>query len=158
MTDCASAPRRVLVIDDDPSCRMTFACLLQTLGYTVAEAENGSAGLAILRQQSVDLVMTDLKMPGLTGWDVARLAKALHPHLRVVLVTGDPGAIPLDHTARRHVDALLAKPCGRAEIQAVIGALTLDRADAVGVRAHASGGLGQANTPVRERCRPHCAP
>jgi len=152
MTDCASAPRRLLVIDDDPSCRMTFACLLQTLGYTVAEAENGSAGLAILRQQPVDLVMTDLMMPGLTGWDVARLAKALHPHLPVVLVTADPGAIPLDQTERRHVDALLVKPCGRAEIQAVIGALTWDRAAAAGVRAHASGEFPavwawQASTP-----------
>jgi CheY-like chemotaxis protein len=131
---------------------MTFACLLQTLGYTVAEAENGSAGLAILREQPVDLVMTDLMMPGLTGWDVARLAKAMHPRVPVVLVTGDPGAIPLDQTGRRHVDALLVKPCGRAEIQAVIDPLARDFADAVRARGPASGGLPtaqgwQASTP-----------
>jgi CheY-like chemotaxis protein len=141
MTDFRSVPRRLLVIDDDPSCRMTIACLLGKLGHTVAEAESGSAGLAILRQQPVDLVMTDLTMPGLTGWAVARLVKAMRPHLPVVLVTGDAYAIPLDQPERLYVDALLAKPCGLAEIQAVIGPLTRDCVDTVGARDPASGGF-----------------
>jgi CheY-like chemotaxis protein len=141
MTDARSVPRRLLVIDDDPSCRRTIACLLQKLGHTVEAAESGSAGLAFLRQQSVDLVMTDLRMPGLTGWAVARLVKAMRPHLPVVLVTGDAGAIPLDQPERRFVDAILAKPCAAAAMQAVIGPLTRDLADAVGFRDSASGGL-----------------
>ncbi len=141
MTDVRSVPRRFLVIDDDASYRDAVGWLLRKSGHTVAEARSGSAGLAFLRQQPVDLVMTDLMMPGLTGWDVARLAKAMHPHLPVVLVTGDADAIPLDQPERRSVDALLAKPCGQAEIQAVIGPLTRELADAVGSRDLASGGL-----------------
>jgi two-component system capsular synthesis sensor histidine kinase RcsC len=141
MTDCANAPRRLLAIDDDPSCRKTIAYVLQTLGHTVAEAESGSVGLAILRQQSVDLVMTDLNMPGLTGWAVARLVKAMRPNLPVVLVTGDVYAIQVDRPERRYVDALLAKPYDLAEIQAVIGALTRNIADALGSRTPARGGL-----------------
>jgi CheY-like chemotaxis protein len=141
MTDARSVPRRLLVIDDDASYRQTVGWLLRKLGHTVAEAESGSAGLALLRQQPVDLVMTDLMMPGLTGWDVARLAKAIHPHLPVLLVTGYAGAIPPDQPERRYVDALLAKPCGVTAMQMVIGALTRDRADAVGSRDPASGGL-----------------
>jgi CheY-like chemotaxis protein len=140
MTDAKHVPRRLLVIDD-ASYRDTVGWLLRKIGHTVAEAESGSAGLAILRQQPVDLVMTDLTMPGLTGWAVARLVKAMRPHLPVVLVTGDAYAITLDLPERRYVDALLAKPCGLADIQAVIGPLTRDRADTVGPQDPASGGF-----------------
>jgi len=117
------APRHLLVIDDDLACRYTFGCLLRRLGHRVEEAESGSAGLAILQQRPVDLVLTDLQMPGLTGWEVARRAKALHPGLPVVLVTGSTHSIAPDQPERQFVDAILAKPCRVTELQAVLGAL-----------------------------------
>ena len=141
MTDARCVSRRLLVIDDDASYRGSVGWLLRKLGHTVAEAESGSSGLALLRQQPVDLVMTDLVMPGLTGWDVARLVKAVHPRLPVVLVTGSAETIPPDQPERTWVDAILAKPCGLEEIQAVILPLTRDRADAVGSHGPARGGL-----------------
>ena len=119
-----TAPRHLLVIDDDPACRHSFGALLRRLGHQVDEAEGGVAGLALLRQTPVDLVLTDLRMPGLTGWEVARLAKALHPRLPVVLVTGSARSIAPEQPERQFVDAILAKPCGVAELQAVLGALT----------------------------------
>jgi two-component system, NarL family, capsular synthesis sensor histidine kinase RcsC len=130
MTDSDSFPIRLLLIDDDSACRVALAWLLRKLGHTVEVAESGSAGLALLRQKPVDLVMTDLNMPGLTGWAVAQLVKAMHPHLPVVLVTGEAQAIAPEQPGRAWVDAILAKPCGVAAIQAVIGALTRDRAAA----------------------------
>jgi CheY-like chemotaxis protein len=130
MTAYPSPPRRLLVIDDDPCCRRTIAYLLQTLGHTVEAAETGSAGLALLRQKPVDLVMTDLLMPGLTGWDVARLAKAMHPRLPVVLVTGSAHTISPDTPERHFVDAVLAKPCGAAAMRAVVDPLTRHLTDA----------------------------
>jgi two-component system, NarL family, capsular synthesis sensor histidine kinase RcsC len=142
MTEFGSVPRRVLVIDDDHSFRTTVECLLRRFGHTVEVAESGSAGLALLRQTPVDLVLTDLSMPGLTGWDVARLVKATHPRLPVVLVTGDAEAISPDQPERAWVDAILAKPCGMAAMQTVIGALTMERAAAVG-----SGDPGRAGRP-----------
>jgi CheY-like chemotaxis protein len=96
----------------------------------VEAAESGAAGLAILQQQPVDLVLADLTMPGLSGWDVARLTKAMHPHLPVVLVTGWTHTMSPDQPERQVVDAILAKPFGMAAIQAVIGPLTRDLADA----------------------------
>jgi len=151
MTDSGSIPRRLLVIDDDAVCRTTIGWLLRKLGHTVTTTESGSAGLALLRQQSVDLVMTDLNMPGLTGWVVARLVKAMRPHLPVVLVTGEAYAIPLDQPERTWVDAILAKPCGVAAMQAVIGALTRNRAAAVGPG-------GAHGVPVVARTRPVARP
>jgi CheY-like chemotaxis protein len=130
MTDAGSVPRRLLVIDDDPSFRTTVECLLRKCGHSVKVAESGSAGIALLRQAPVDLVLTDLQMPGLTGWDVARLVKAMHPRLPVVLVTGSAQTISPDQAERTWVDVILTKPCGMAVMQSVIGALTRDLAGA----------------------------
>ncbi len=123
MAHARKAPRHLLVIDDDPTCRYTFGTLLQKLGYQVGEAASGEAGLALLRNTPVDLVLTDLQMPGLTGWEVARRAKALHPNLPVVLVTGSTHAIAPDQPERQFVDAILAKPCRVAELLAVLRVL-----------------------------------
>jgi CheY-like chemotaxis protein len=150
MADCAGAPRRILVIDDDPSWRTTMACLLRALGHTVEAAESGSAGLAFLRQTPVDLVMTDLTMPGLTGWDVAQLAKAMQPRLPVVLVTGCAYTIPPDQPERQFVDAVLAKPCGGAAMQAVIGPLTRDFGFRV-IRSPRESGIPERARSVEER-------
>ena len=125
MAHPGKASRHLLVIDDNPARRYTFGCLLRRLGHQVEEAESGVAGLAVLRQTPVDLVLTDLRMPGLTGWEVARRAKALHPDLPVVLVTGSAHTIAPDQPERQFVDAILARPCEPAALQAVLGALTM---------------------------------
>jgi len=97
---------------------------------TVEAAESGPAGLALLRETSVDPVMTDLTMPELTGLDVAQFVNAMHPRLPVVLVTGRAHTISPEQRERTWVDAILAKPCGTAAMQAVIGPLIRDLADA----------------------------
>ena len=141
MTDYASTPRRLLVIDDDPIYRTAIAHLLQRLGHMVDVAENGFAGLALLGRQAADLVFTDLMMPGLTGWDVARLAKAMHPRLPVVLVTAAAHTIAPDQPQRTWVDAILPKPLVVSAAQAVIGTLTHDRTDPVGSGGSENPGL-----------------
>jgi CheY-like chemotaxis protein len=126
MAQAEKAPRHLLIIDDDPSFRHTFGYLLRRLGHRVEEAEGGVAGLARLRETPVDLVLTDLTMPDLTGWEVARRAKSMYPGLPVVLVTGCAHAIAPDQPERRFVDLILAKPCGLTQVQAAVGALTMD--------------------------------
>jgi CheY-like chemotaxis protein len=133
MTDSEDTPpRRLLVIDDNPTIRTTVGSLLRDLGHTVAVAESGAAGLALLLETPVDLVLTDLQMPGLTGWEVARLVKAMDPRLPVVLVTGSAPTIPPDQPERVWVDTILPKPFEVADMQMVIGALTRDRAAPAG--------------------------
>jgi CheY-like chemotaxis protein len=117
-----------LVIDDDASYRRAVVALLRSLGHEVVEADTGATGLALLREAPVDLVLTDLIMPGLTGWDVAASAKTLDPELPVVLVTGAAQAIRPNQPERDCVDAILAKPCRLADLEAVIGGLARSRA------------------------------
>jgi CheY-like chemotaxis protein len=123
MGKLGTAPSHLLRAADDPALRSTVGALLRRLGRRVEEAASGPAGLALLQQTPVDLVLTDLRMPGLTRWEVARLAKGLHPGLPVVLVTGSAATLPPDQPGRQCVDAILAKPCGVANLQAVLGAL-----------------------------------
>jgi DNA-binding response OmpR family regulator len=65
--------RRILVIDDEPSIRLLTRVNLGASGMDVLEAADGETGLALARKERPDLVLLDVMMPGVDGWDVARL-------------------------------------------------------------------------------------
>jgi PAS domain S-box-containing protein len=120
----AIRPRRILLIDDDPTVRRTMADLLQEVGHSVVVAEGGVEGLAHLGQSRVDLVITDLGMPGMTGWEVARAVKLVTSHPPVVLLTGW-GERPASHSEHAGlVDRILGKPVRLDELLATIRDLT----------------------------------
>ncbi|HEX9821641.1 MAG TPA: ATP-binding protein [Methylomirabilota bacterium] len=104
-------PLRVLVIDDEASVREALADTLVDEGHTVIQAASGREGLARLTEgAAVDVVVTDLGMPEMTGWDVARTVRTQHPGLPVGLVTGWAVALELSDDERRAVDFVIAKP------------------------------------------------
>jgi len=116
----AVPPRRILLIDDDPTVRRTMADLLQEVGHSVVVAEGGAEGLAHLGQGQVDLVITDLGMPGMTGWEVARAIKSVTPHPPIVLLTGW-GERPASHSEHAGlVDRILGKPIGLNDLLSAI--------------------------------------
>jgi PAS domain S-box-containing protein len=117
-------PRHILLIDDDPTVRRTMAELLQEVGHSVVVAEGGAEGLAHLGQNRVDLVITDLGMPGMTGWEVARAVKLVTSHPPVILLTGW-GERPANHSEHADlVDRILGKPVRLDELLATIRDLT----------------------------------
>ena len=81
----------LLVADDDPGLRESLQRTLARAGYNVVTASDGRAALDQIQQQmqagELDLVLTDLKMPGMTGIEVLRAAKALAPDVDVILLT-----------------------------------------------------------------------
>jgi CheY-like chemotaxis protein len=83
-----SAQRKVLVVDDDPVVGESFNRVLSGKGYAVITAENGQEALAKLESEQYDVVFTDLRMPGMTGLEVAERVKARQPWTPVVIVTG----------------------------------------------------------------------
>jgi CheY-like chemotaxis protein len=117
-------PRRLLLIDDDPTVRRTLVDLLRAVGHTVAEYSTGALGLEHLREQPVDVVLTDLGMPEMSGWDVARAVKAIDARQPVVLLTGwgEQPASQADHPGL--VDRILGKPVRLDELLATIEDLT----------------------------------
>jgi DNA-binding NtrC family response regulator len=78
---------RILVVDDDEvSCRL-FADVLEGDGYDVHQAHSGEEALDRLRQEAYDLLLVDIRMPGITGIDVTRTVRSEHPSLPVVVMT-----------------------------------------------------------------------
>lgn len=80
--------RKVLVVDDDPVIARSFDRVLSGKGYAVITARDGNEALRKLRDEKYDVVFTDIKMPGMSGIEVAERIKATQPWLPVVIVTG----------------------------------------------------------------------
>ncbi|WP_428377427.1 PAS domain-containing protein [Lichenicoccus sp.] len=80
----------VLVVDDEPTVRMLVTEVLENLGYAVIEAQDGTAGLQVLRSDAqIDLLVTDVGLPGgMNGRQLADAARARRPDLKVLLITG----------------------------------------------------------------------
>ena len=105
------AQLRVLLVDDEPEVRTALADMLCASGHTAFQAAGGKEALAWLDAgQPVDLVLTDLGMPGMTGADVARAVRGRWPHLRIGLMTGWDETEGLVGEASAVVDFVIAKP------------------------------------------------
>ena len=123
----ASAPDpqsvRVLVIDDEPFVRETLEEILRQQHHDVVAADDGPSGLARFREGAFDLVMTDLAMPGMSGWEVALAVKAARPQVRVVLVTGWGVEVQADEMRTHGVDRVMTKPFRFEEVQEILASL-----------------------------------
>ncbi len=159
-----SAPRKdtpvrgeetILVVEDNPEVREVAVALLENLGYTVLEAENGRSALAVLgTDQKVDLLFTDIVMPGgMDGTDLARAARLTRPNLPIVFATGYAEAAMVHERQVVTADSLVSKPYRRAELaEKIRNALTgLPPGDAndVGAPPHSAGGTPMPAPRVR---------
>jgi CheY-like chemotaxis protein len=80
--------KRVLVIDDEQIIRDTVRDVLNKYGCAVDTARDGEEAAALVNQQAFDLVLTDIRMPGKTGYEVFRAVREVHPHCPVIFMTG----------------------------------------------------------------------
>jgi CheY-like chemotaxis protein len=79
---------KILVIDDEPGIRDLLDTLLSGKGYDVVLADSGQKGLEIFRRASADVIVLDLKMPGMDGLTVLQQIRCLNPTQPVVILTG----------------------------------------------------------------------
>jgi CheY-like chemotaxis protein len=105
-----SLMKRVLVVDDDPVIGESFDRVLTPRGYAVIHAANGEQALERLAAEDYDLVYTDIRMPGVSGIEVARRVRASRPWLPVVIVTGYGSAENQARAKEIGVAAFLDKP------------------------------------------------
>jgi DNA-binding response OmpR family regulator len=91
-----SQPAQILVVDDEPSIRITLEALLRRSGYMVTLAATGEAALAEIERRRFDLLLLDLILPGINGHEVARYACVWQPAVAILILTGSDTLEPLD--------------------------------------------------------------
>ena len=134
--ECSPMPSRVcqeglvkeaaiLVVDDDSMVRRTIAQLLAKAPYAVTTVADGREALELFRNSDFDLVITDYRMPEMTGGELAAELKARQPSVPVCLVTGVVGDVAADELS--HFSAILEKPFDRETLAGTVADL-LDRA------------------------------
>jgi CheY-like chemotaxis protein len=116
----AAAGLRVLVVDDEDRVRETLRDICTDEGHHVLEARSGREALDLLAGQAVDVVCTDLGMPGMTGWQLADQIRERWPQVRVGLITGWGSSVQPDDLRTHHVDFLISKPFRRDQVLAVL--------------------------------------
>ncbi len=80
--------KMILLVEDDPRNRRALAQILQAEAYEVTEAENGIEALEMLREKPFDLVVTDLVLPKLHGFDLVQQIRARWPKMPIIVISG----------------------------------------------------------------------
>jgi len=112
-----TALRKVLVVDDDPAVRKSFDRVLSGKGYAVITAESGEEALRKLSEEKYDIVYSDIRMPGMSGLEVAEKIKAGRTWTPVVIITGYGTDVAEERAKAAGVSRFLHKPLSPAMIE-----------------------------------------
>lgn len=143
---------RVLLVDDEGSLLLTLAANLELEGFDVALAMSGEAALEILAREAFDLVLTDIRMPGMNGVELFHRVRALRPEMPVVLMTAFALEELVDSALSRGAFTVLPKPFSIEQVTATIShaarrplVLVVDSDEAQATAEE----LGRAGVPAR---------
>jgi CheY-like chemotaxis protein len=113
--------RRVLVADDDAGIRHLIVRQLQPLDCDVLEARDGEEAVRLALAHEPDLLVVDIEMPGLSGYDVTREVRSrLPPHVRVLLTSASGVSGEVSDALEVGADGYLRKPFGGAELREAV--------------------------------------
>ena len=112
--------KRILVVDDDRAIRDILSDVLSFMGFSVAVARSGNEGFDLFLKDRFDLVLTDLRMPGMDGWELAFHIKSRAPNTPVVLITGQQKEEVMESDKGDRVDFVLFKPFELKEMQKTV--------------------------------------
>lgn len=108
--NAAEGRERVVVVDDEKDLLFFIQSALEDMGYQVRSAENADAALELLKEGEADLLITDILMPGMNGYDLARQAHGRHPAMKVLFISGYTQKESLPDFLPENSSSFLAKP------------------------------------------------
>lgn len=106
----------ILLIDDELSLLDVVGDMIDYMGHTCRKVDSGRVALEILEEEEFDLVVTDLGMPEVGGWEVARFCRNKYPRMPVILISGWGAQLDGEEALQR-VDAVVAKPFSMEEFE-----------------------------------------
>lgn len=114
------AGRTILIVEDHPDIRLTVRLSLESLGFVVEEADSAEEALPMINGGGLDLVLLDVTLPRMNGWDLLTLIRAQHQDLPVVMLTGHVGDSVTGDAAALGAAGVLSKPFQISELAHVV--------------------------------------
>ena len=111
---------KILLIDDEPAQIISLKSFLQRRKYSVFTANSGTEGLEIVRNNDVDLVFTDFRMPDMSGLDVVKAIKAINPEIPVVVITAYSQTEDAVQVMKEGAYDYLSKPVDLDELELLV--------------------------------------
>jgi two-component system NtrC family response regulator len=122
MPDQPNRPKRILIVDDESTLVFFLKQGLQEacIPCLVEDASSGEEALTKLTYNRYDVLVTDLKMPGINGFTLLEVARSLHPDISIILMTAFGSPEVQDEAKRLNVDGYLTKPFPTAQLQDIV--------------------------------------
>ena len=122
--DSQPIKRKVLVVDDEEAIRVLVSDILEESGYEAKCVDGGPAALEALKQESFDLMITDLGMPDMNGWELSREVRDNYADIRILLFTGWGASLDQEEAASHGVDMTLGKPFAMQDLLNAVSSVT----------------------------------
>jgi len=110
----------ILVVDDEPVARQSLTDILKLEGYNVTSAPNGQAAVEYVRTHPIDLMIVDLRMPGMDGLEVVQVVNQVSPETEVILLTAFGSTETAIQALRLRIHDYLLKPASPAQVLASV--------------------------------------
>ncbi|CAB1065427.1 hypothetical protein D1BOALGB6SA_10224 [Olavius sp. associated proteobacterium Delta 1] len=115
-------PKEILIVDDEPSIVVPIQFLMEQQGYNVIVAENGHDALDLIYKYNPDLILLDIMLPGIDGYEVCEIVR-LNPKLRdvkIIFLTAKGREVEIAKGMALGADAYITKPFSNAELVAKV--------------------------------------
>jgi len=113
-------PIKILVVDDDLSIRNMLSIVLKTSGYEVTTADSSESALKRLKNESFSLIISDIKMPGISGIDLLKKIKTIQPEIPVIMITAFASANDAVEAMKLGAEDYITKPFNLDELKLII--------------------------------------
>jgi len=111
---------KILVADDEVIMRNLILRILESEGYQISMAATGEEALGLMEENKYDLLLTDVKMPGMTGFDLLKNVKNRWPDMAVIVMTGYGDAYTVKEALLMGADEYLSKPFKAHEVSLIV--------------------------------------